>query len=90
MKISKTTATAYETDVTTPPGWEAFVSMLGNPEAFKMCVCVCVQLVSNVCIHVQKTLRHPGYKGYGCIFHTNAAVCVMYKTPSVPLKYLKL
>lgn len=26
-------------NVTTPAGQEAIVSMLGNPEAFKMCVC---------------------------------------------------
>lgn len=34
-------------NVTTPTGQEVIVSMLGNQEAFKLCVCI--QLVSYVC-----------------------------------------
>lgn len=34
-------------NVTTPAVQEAIVSMLGNPEAFKMCVCT--QVVSSLC-----------------------------------------
>lgn len=41
----------------TPPGWDAIVSMLGNPEAFKMFTCVCASvfdlfLMCAVCTHV--------------------------------------
>lgn len=73
-------------NVTTPAGQEAVVSMLGNPEAFKMSVCI--QPVSNVCcvcthtVFSWKTLSttlfvctvgsvsHPGYKDNDCFFHT--------------------
>lgn len=75
-------------NVTTPPGREAVVSMLGNPEAFKMCVCIqCVLCIhtftkSETCHHATLSIcsvadSHQSYKGDGCIFHTiTTEVCV--------------
>lgn len=37
-------------NVTTPAEREAIASMLGNPEAFSVCVCVCAFNLHQMCI----------------------------------------